>query len=498
MKKTVKIFLGCILCLGLFLNCANFNSVESASFETISDKMSVSELSYFGRISGTSTAGNSIFRIQTSGNPSNTTSNLFIGTTLSIANSGGGSDQYFVSGIASTADIEISTPLDADNTFDGAYVIATNSAIHTISFNPTNSVVGGVWQVLLKASDRTGEISNDGIPDQGGFDLGSTTPTGGSSGSGTRLTNSDITCPWNGVASVGTTVVLTSSDISDSYAGSYHLISCTLPLDGTNPVDAGTTGTISIGRSLSYGSQIINPSAALSHIEGRADSNADTYAFVLRHTYSDGIIIDSAVGKIAVFEGVKVSAPVDPTITFYLDAPAEVGVGQTRCNSVIDAGAVYTTATTINYGSLNLSEFNDLAQRFSCTTNAKDGYIIQVYENDYLTNTNTGTTIANTNCDTSTTCNLNTANAWSTDTGSNLSEFGYSLEAIGSGQSMAFNSGLYKPFGLGSVNASTIMSRSSTPNKIDQGYICYRVTASNFQEAGNYENQITFLATATF
>jgi hypothetical protein len=42
------------------------------------------------------------------------------------------------------------------------------------------------------------------------------------------------------------------------------------------------------------------------------------------------------------------------------------------------------------------------------------------------------------------------------------------------------------------------MSYSSTPTTEDRGYICYRITASNFQEAGTYQNQINFIATATF
>jgi hypothetical protein len=489
-----------LLFLSIFfvLNLGHFIKPVNSASQDIKDQMSNPELSYFARMAVGTSVGNSIFKVQSSGNPSLSTSNLFIGTTLAIGNTNGGSNLFTVSGIASTADIQINSTLSSDNAFPGAYVIATNSAIHTVSFSPASSVLGGVWQVLIKATSLSGETPNDGIPDQGGFDIGSTTPSSpGPAGLGMRLTAADITCPWSAVASVGTTMVLSSADVGINSAGTYHVINCALPADSGNPVGTGSTGTIIIGRSLTSGAQIINPAPAISHTEGRADATADTYTFVLRHTDNTGTLLDISIGKIAVFEGVRISAPVDPTLTFFLDAPAEVGFGQTRCGSLLSGGAVYTTATTINFASLKLLEFNNLAQRFSCTTNARDGYTVQVFETTPLTSTSTGATIPDTNCDDGTACSITTENTWTSDQGSSRSEFGYSLEAIGSGQDMAFTSG-YKPFGIGYDNAQTIMSRASTPDKVDQAYICYRATASSFQEAGNYENGIIFLATARF
>lgn len=416
--------------------------------------------------------------------PSNNNYNLFVGDTLAIANATTGSTIYTVSDIAGTNAIFLNTGIDNLNVFEGAYVVATRSAIHTISFSPQSSVTEGKWQILLKATSISSETANDGMPDQGGFDIG------------TSFASTDVTCPWGATASVGTTVVLTTG-LSVGSTGPYHLITCTLPTGGTNPVGSGETGTIIIGNV----NQLINPAPAPNHVLGQANASADTYTFLIRHTDSANTIInnDTTIGKIALTESVQITATIDPTITFYIDNIGTTTPGDTRCGATLSGGAAQTTATTVNFGSLSLGQFNTLAQRFSCSTNALSGYTVQVFEKTPLTITSVGSTstISDTDCD-SGSCDINTATNWAND--NSTSQFGYSLESISSSP-VAFEAGLNfsaKPFGQGYGNARTIMSRTSTPPTEDSAYICYRITASNFQEAGTYQNQINFVATATF
>jgi hypothetical protein len=496
MKRNVQRFLLLLVIFSLFGSLGKLENVNSTPAQNVSDKMSNSQLSFFGRLAVGTSTNDYIAKIVANGSaPSKSTANIFVGDTLAIGNtSTGGSDKYVVKDIGNTVSIELTSPLVANNAWSTGYMIATRSAVHTIYFTPQSSVPGGIWQFLIKASNRTGENSMDGIPDQGGFDLGATTPSSGANGLGTRLKSTDVTCPF-GTAGVGTTVVL-SSGVGVGATGAYHVISCTLAAGANNGV--GTSVNVTIGGSLTTGSQIINPAPASNHTEGRADNTADAYTFFIRHLYNDGTLIDAdtTAGKIAVIESVRVSATVDPTITFYID---NTGVASgTKCGSPLSAGAVNTTATAVNFGPLNLSAFNDVAQRITCTTNAKNGYVVQVYEDGPLTNVNnilgTGATIPNANCDGG--CSYTTAAAWTTD--KTNSEFGYTLEAIGSAPIKFSNANGYKAFGVGNGNAQSIMERTSIPTGNDQAYICYRVTASNFQEAGNYENSITFLATATF
>lgn len=472
--------------LSAFLASAHFfPPVKSTPVNNLKNQLSSAQLSYFGRLDGTNLANNSIIKINTTPGtaPSVTNYNLFIGDTIAIASSGGGSTIYTVRDLAGTNAIFIHPVLHSNNISPGAHVIAIRSATHHVSFSPTTSITNGKWQVLIKATDIPGESHSDGIPDQGGFDA-------------QNLTVGDITCPWNAVASIGAPINLTTG-FSASAQGNYHVITCSLPVGGTNPTDIGTTGTIIIGGT----NQLINPAPAPNHTVGQANATADTHTFLLRHLDSANNVIDNdtSLGKIALTESVQVTAVIDPTITFYIDSIG-ADTATTRCGTTLSANAPQTTATSVNFGSISLSQFNTLAQRFTCSTNAVNGYVVQVFENTPLTITSDGSNsiINDTTCDPATPCTIDTANTWNTDNTS--SKFGYSLDPINSSPTNFSHDGTFKakPFGIGYAHARPIMSQSSTPTTEHQAYICYRITSSNFQEAGTYQNQINFIATATF
>lgn len=473
-----KLFLLTFIFLSVF--CLTFNAylspVKSSPVTNLRDQLSSAQLSYFARLDANTAADSSIITVMTSSGsaPSINNYNLFIGDTLAIANATTGSTNYVVSDTTGTNGIFLTTAIDNLNAFEGAYVVATRSAIHTISFSPASSVEQGKWQVLIKATSTSGENGSDGIPDQNGFDAHG-------------LLSSDITCPWSATASVGTTAVVSSN--------SYHLITCSLPVGGTNPVGTGTTGTIIIGNV----NKLINPAPAVSHTVGQANASADTYTFIVRHTDSSGTVIneDTTSSKIALTESVKVTATIDPTITFYIDAIGTSTPGLTRCGTTLSSGASNSTATSVNFGSISLGQFNTLAQRFTCSTNAASGYTVQVFEKSLLSNIITGSTIPDTTCG-SNNCDIDNNNDWNTDV--SKSQFGYSLQSINYSPVAFEHNDVFsaKPFGIGYANARTIMSRNTTPSGEDQAYICYRITASNFQEAGTYQNQVNFIATATF
>lgn len=444
--------------------------VYSTPVTFLQNQLSSAQLSYFARLDAGTTAGNSNINVALSGNPSNNTNNLFIGDTLAIGNSGvgfSGSTQYIVSDIANTKTISLNMGLASANAFTGAYIIATRSAVHTVSFYPQDSVSGGKWQVLIKATNTSGELYNDGMPDQNGFDS-------------RGLVSGDITCPWSTTASVGTTTL--SGNL-------YNLITCTLGAGNSNPINENSQ--IVIGGT----NKLINPSPATGHTSG----TSDVYTFYLRHLDASNNIISTNQAKIAVNDNVQIIATIDPTITFYIDAVDTSTPGMTRCGTTLGANAGLTTSTSVNFGSLSLGQANTLAQRFSCSTNAQNGYVVQVFEDKELTVTGGGTaTIADTDCDVATNCTTSSEGSWDEDLAT--SQFGYSLEAISSSP-VTFSAGAdfqARPFGIGFANAQSIMSRNTTPSATDQAYICYRITASNSQQAGTYQNQINYIATATF
>jgi len=111
-----------------------------------------------------------------------------------------------------------------------------------------------------------------------------------------------------------------------------------------------------------------------------------------------------------------------------------------------------------------------------------------------MKNINTATTIPDTKCNTGN-CTTTSATAW-TGTSATLSEFGYTVTNIGS--SIPFTPGLFKPFGQGFANAQPIMIRPNIPAITESANVCYRLSVTNVQEAGDYEAKVVYTATATF
>ncbi len=464
-------FIKYILCLvffsPLFFYLINPQKSISAPATEFKDQLSSAQLSYFARLGVGNSAGNSIILVNTAGTTLSTNNyNLDIGDTLSV---GIGTTTIFtVSGLSDTNAISLDAPIGVGHT-TGIPVISTRYSVHNIYFKPQSSVVGGKWQVLIKTSNGT--ASSDNIPDSDGFDYG-------------NLTQGAITCPWGATASVGTTEVINNI--------SYHAITCSLGAGITNPLDVGSS--ILIGDATNM---LMNPAPAEGHTVGQANSSADTYSVILRHLNSANDVQDSMTGKIALTESVRITVTVDPTITFSVGNSGVTSVGTTICGSPLGAGAPETTGGEVNFGSLNLSAFNNLAQFIQCTTNAANGYVIQAFESHQFLLIGGATTIPDTTCP-SNSCTITSAAAWTTNTASG---FGYSLE-VGSTSTGAVlgitTSGQYKPFGVGYANAQPIMYRTDTPTSIDSTYIGYRVTISTAQPAGTYQNEINFIATATF
>ncbi len=452
-----------ILCLVFFspfffylINPINTLSAPSTNFK---DQLSSAQLSYADTLTGSNAAGNSIAYVTTNNY------NLDIGDTLTI-----GTGTYVVTGLVGTTGISLNTPLLSGDADSGDVVKAARKTVHTVSFQPQSSVTQGKWQVLIKAASSN---YSDGTADSTGFDLGT-------------LTTAGITCPWGATPSLSVVTVSTNT---------YHAITCALGAGITNPVGTGATGIVTIGTG---STMLINPAPASGHTVGQANASADTYSVILRHLTSTDTVIDedTTQGKIVVTESVRVTATVDPTITFSVGTSGVTTPATTLCGTAIGNGASNTTAATVNFGSLSLGQANNLAQFIQCTTNAANGYVIQAFESAPLTMIGTSTTIPNTTCNGS--CSYTTDTAWTTLTNSG---FGYALQ-VGSTSAGAVlgitTAGNYKAFGVGYAQAQSILSRTNTPADTDSAYICYRTTISTQQPAGTYQNEINFIATATF
>jgi hypothetical protein len=470
MKKLALILL---VLFGLWFYISENSRALSST--NVKDVLSNSQFSYYAEVGVGNSTNSTIISINTgSGFPSKTTNNLFVGDTVSIG-IGGSQNIYFIRGIGNTASFAINTGIAEISAVAGGSIIATRSAIHTISFEPQINSTGGYWQFLIKAAAGGGEKSSDNIPDQQGFDLG-------------NLTVDAVTCPWGAIASIGTT---TSVDLgSPAVTSYYHVISCALGAGGTNPVGTGETGTIIVGLG---NTMMINPSPSNSASQ---EGTANIFSYLLRQLNSSSQMIDQVQGKIALVEAVRVTATIDPSITFIIDNIGATDVGSTTCGvgTTLSPGAAFTTGNQVVFGSLALSSFNQLSQRLSCVTNAPGGYVVTVHEGGTMNNVSTGTTIPDTSCD-GAGCTTTNETPWTT-VSSSQSEFGYTMTNVGT--SLPLIEGYFKPFGIGIDNAQKIMQRITLPGGIESAYVCYRVTVTTSQEAGDYEGKIIYTATATF
>jgi hypothetical protein len=478
-KTLIKLFL-LTLIVSIFAVIVYPQKTKAIPPKNVKDILSNSQFSYYGGVGIGNSANDSTIKIDTGTSfPSRTSNNLFVGDTVSIG-IGGSQSTYTIKDIGNTGTIMLNTGISAVSAISGGSIIATRSAIHTVSFEPQVNSAGGIWQVLIKAtSGVAAEKSGDTIPDQLGFDSG-------------NLTAAAVTCPSWGtpVATIGTTMAITLG--SPAVTSYYHVIQCALQAGVTNPAGTGATGTIIIGNATNA---LINPSPSNTAAQ---EGNAGIFTFILRHLDSSSNLLDQSVGKIAIVESVRVTATVDPSITFSIDGLGSTSVGSTACGTgtTLSPGAVNTTGDQVTFGSLAIgtNTFNQLGQRLSCVTNAAGGYVVTAYEKATMKNINTATTIPDTTCN-GATCTATVEKAWTT-TSTALSEFGYTMTNIGS--SIPFTPGQFKPFGIGNANAQPIMIKTSVPSITETANVCYRLSITSVQEAGDYEAKVIYTATATF
>lgn len=448
--------------------------IKSAAISNVKDVLCTSQFSYMGEVGTGNVAGSSVLYLNTGGTaPSLSSNNLFVGDTIFVGSLG---STYVVTDIGTSGDIRVSPALAAGDITAGGQIIHPVSSCHTVSFDVVPSLTGEVWQFLLKAS--TASPSSDGIPDQDGFDLGS-------------FTDLNLTCPsWAATKGVGTTTSLsTGSPPATSY---YHVIQCTTTEDH-NP-SVGETATIIIGNTDNTNS-FINPSPSHTGSGGDIEGYPEILPYAIRHTTSTGTVLDQTMGNVAVIEAVRVTATIDPSITFWIDNVGVTDVGTSFGTAgPIDSGAINTTADQVIFGSLAIQDTNQLAQHLNAVTNAAGGYVVTAYEAGPMTRIGGVETISDTLCN-GNNCTITQAEPWN-GVSATRSEFGYTM--ISAGSSIPFVEGNFKPFGIGCEEAQPVMVNPAVPSTVEDAYAIYRITATTVQAAGDYEAKIIYTATSTF
>lgn len=444
----------------LFLLLARPRVLDSANLTSASDTLETSRLSFYSALQGAHTTGSTIITINNTDYASKSTANLFPGDTIIFT---GSSNTYTVDQIISSTEFSITSGLAAADTDNGDQFYVKREATHTVAFTTASAIPNGAIRVRIKADTSN---FNDGKPDQGGWDFNS-------------ISNTDVTCP-DDVASYYDFVSGTATVSGGTGCPSgYHCFECRY----SGPGNPGQSLSMTIGNV----TKLINPSPASDHSEG----SADTYSVIIENLDADDDVIDSTTVKVAVIESVRVTATVDPTISFIIQG---VTAGTSVCGNTTD---VTTTATSVPFGSLSISSFTDLAQNLTVSTNADNGYVVTAVENDQLSRVDDDSVeIPDL---------VGGSHSSSTDwTSTSTKGFGYSLEN-NDASSVAFQyndgGGTFQarqfPATSESESPVTIFSSNDVADNEDV-YVCYRAIISATQAAGDYWNTITYRATATF
>jgi hypothetical protein len=440
--------------------------LSSANLTSASDTIETSRLSFHGKNNEALTTGSTIIKMATSGTPSTSTANIFPGDTITYTSS---SNTYTVKEVIDEDEFSITAGLAAADTDADDEFIIKRTAQHTISFTTANAIANGAIKVRIKADASD---FNDGQPDDDGWDFNS-------------ISNGDVSCPGDTDEYDFVTGTATVSGGTGCSAG-YHCFECRYSGSG----NTATVLTMTIGDS----TKLINPSPASGHSEG----TADTYSVIIENLDGDDAVIDNTTVKVALIESVRVTATVDPIISFSI---ASLGAGASACGSALD---VSTTATTVPFGALAIDSFKNLAQNLTVSTNAIGGYTVTAIQDDQLSIGGEGVVeIPDTVCG-ATPCSHTSEQNWAS---TNYKGFGYSLENVdansiefewddGGGTFTARQFAAYADGG-GETTPVAIFS-SSTVADSENVYVCYRAVVSATQQAGDYENAITYRATATF
>lgn len=254
----------------------------------------------------------------------------------------------------------------------------------------------------------------------------------------------------------------------------------TLTAGGSESLAAGATATVKIGTNANGGTnRIINPSATTSYeITITAATN-------------------TAQTRVAIIENVLVTANVDTTLTFT--------VSGTTTGAIVNGSPTTTfgasTNTTLPFGTLAPNVSKTLGQDLTLATNARNGFVVTVEQDQNL--------LSSTGADIDSFTNgtyLNTPASWSAPTNSISDENTWGHWGLTSNDTSLHGSG--SDFGSDQwVAASTtpraIMAHSGpadgTTLGIGRATIGYQVQITALQEAGDdYSTTLTYIATPTF
>jgi hypothetical protein len=314
-------------------------------------------------------------------------------------------------------------------------------------------------------------------------------PTGLSAGQAITITfPNGFNIATSGVnhASVDLAIAGTDQTLATSSAGATWGVSTTsqnlIITSGTSIIAPNATVTIEIGTNATFGvtgnAQVTNPTATSSYEFTTTVGSADTGQF-----------------RVAIIENVLVTANVNTTLTFTVNGTSTATVN----GSPTTTGA--STNTTLPFGTLSANISKTLGQDLTVATNARNGYIVTVEQDQNLLSS-TGADIDGFIDGAYT----NTPTAWVAPTNNVSLENTWGHWGLTSNDPSLLGAGVdftSDQWVAASTSPRAIMAHSGpadgTTLGIGRATIGYQVQITALQEAGDdYSTTLTYIATPTF
>ena len=333
-----------------------------------------------------------------------------------------------------------------------------------------------------------------------------------------------------------TSLILASATISDSAPaatgvtytfdfttgedlGAGETIDITFPDDYATPVTAGTTTcptnmtgsvngrivvcTVDAGQTIVAGALTVIAEGITNPVKFAAEGIADTYTITIETDQDESVQV-----MVAIIESVVVTATVDATLSFTISGVASsTAVKDTTTD-------VDSTTTTIPFGTLPIGSSVVAAQDLTVATNASEGYTVVVFQDQDLTSAAADTI----KCFADATCvSFTTPTAWASPTGTldeenTYGHFGFTSEDAGVAASCLdegdYGTGYYGAkaadlwAGFDGTDQATVMCHTGpadgTTEHKGATRVGYQVEITALQQAGEYTNTLTYIATPTY
>ncbi|NTU98485.1 hypothetical protein HGA64_00545 [Candidatus Falkowbacteria bacterium] len=233
-------------------------------------------------------------------------------------------------------------------------------------------------------------------------------------------------------------------------------------------------------------------SVVVGNVTNPAAVGSQTFNVTTR-TVSNGTIVEQASTMVAIIDNVDVSASVAATLTFVI---SDLAAGQNVNGQVMSTSSA---TTTMAFGTLPVGSPVSMGQALRVTTNADDGFTVTVEQNQNLTSN------ANSDIDSFMNGTTSAPQLWGNpantlDAEWTYGHFGFTSEDSTLSAGDTYGNNLWRGFATSTPYEVMWHNGPADGTSTDKGYteVGYQIQIGSLQEAGDYYNTLTYIATPSF